>query len=136
MGSVILILVGLSYVYWGVWRGIFKGRQAFLLAVGILVSSSKVFSPQYLIWLIPLVAITAGLSLDWILVAALTLLEYPVLFSVAALDLRPSSGLFLAFAIVLAMCNLALVIAVGRFAWNAAQKPAPAIRPATVGSSP
>jgi hypothetical protein len=136
IASVILILAGLSYVYWGVWRGIFKGRQAFLLAVGILVSTSKVFSPQYLIWLIPLVAITARLSLDWILVAALTLLEYPVLFSVAALDLRPSSGLFLAFAIVLVLRNMALVIAVGRFAWNAAQESAPVMSPATVGSSP
>jgi hypothetical protein len=136
IGSAILVLAGLASVYWGVWRGNFSGRQAFLLAVGILVITSKVFSPQYLIWLVPLIAISTRLSLDWILVAALTLLEYPVLFSVAALDRRPGSGLFLPLAIILVLRNLALVIALGRFAWNAAHEPAPVMSPATIGSSP
>jgi hypothetical protein len=135
IGSAILVLAGLASVYWGVWRGNFSGRQAFLLAVGILVITSKVFSPQYLIWLVPLIAISTRLSLDWILVAALTLLEYPVLFSVAALDRRPGSGLFLPLAIILVLRNLALVIALGRFAWNA-HEPAPVMSPATIGSSP
>jgi hypothetical protein len=136
IGSAILVLAGLASVYWGVWRGNFSGRQAFLLAVGILVITSKVFSPQYLIWLVPLIAISTRLSLDWILVAALTLLEYPVLFSVAALDRRPTSGLFLPLAIILVLRNLALAIALGRFAWNAAHEPSPVMRPATIGSSP
>jgi hypothetical protein len=128
IGSGILTLGGLLYTYWGLWRGAFNGRQASRLAVGILILTSKVFSPQYLIWLVPLVAIAAKLSLDWILVAVLTLLEYPFVFCVAVMVRPPSSGLFLALALLLALRNLALVVAVGRFAANAARNSAPGIK--------
>jgi hypothetical protein len=134
--SGILTVCGLLFTYWGLWRGKFNGRQAFLLAISIVVITSKVLSPQYLIWLVPLVAIAARLSIDWILVAALTLLEYPLLFSVAALDLRLSSGLFVALAAVVALRNLALLVAVGRFAWGAAKATAVAVDRATIGPGP
>ncbi|HXA43400.1 MAG TPA: hypothetical protein VNV65_10875 [Candidatus Solibacter sp.] len=106
--------VGLLFVYWATWRRRLTGRQAFLLTIGVLLLTNKVFSPQYLIWLIPFVAIAAEASLDWLLVAALTVLEYPVLFSVANLDLQVGSGPFTALAVVIGLRNLALAFAIGR----------------------
>ena len=42
--------------------------------------TSKVFSAQYLIWIMPLIALVDGLDVPWILVALLTTVIFPILF--------------------------------------------------------
>lgn len=63
------------------WRRQATLGLAALLLLGSLVVGSKVFSPQYLIWLSPLVALEYGASvaalLGWSLVGGLTTLCFP-----------------------------------------------------------
>jgi hypothetical protein len=62
--------------------------RATLVTVGAIIVLNKVFSAQYLIWLIPLVASEEGLTAGWLAVAALTTLIYPLLWLRA-----PAAGL-------------------------------------------
>lgn len=65
-------------LFWG--RKLTLG-QAALLLLGSLIVGSKVFSPQYLIWLSPLIALEYGANvtalLGWSVVGALTTLCFP-----------------------------------------------------------
>ena len=63
-----------------VGRGTLPLGRASLVTVAAIVVLNKVFSAQYLIWLIPLVASEEGLTPAWFAVAALTTLAYPVLW--------------------------------------------------------
>lgn len=63
-------------------RGRLNFFQTSLALLTIAVLSSKVFSAQYLIWLIPLWA-RAPLRWQWIAVAVLTTIGYPVTFVLA-----------------------------------------------------
>src|SRR5207302_5353942 len=51
-----LLLVGLVYTYWLQWRGKIDLATSSLLTLLLVIGTSKVFSPQYLIWVAPLVA--------------------------------------------------------------------------------
>jgi hypothetical protein len=63
-----------------VGRGTLALGRASLVTVAAIVVLNKVFSAQYLVWLIPLVASEEGLPPAWFAVAALTTLAYPVLW--------------------------------------------------------
>lgn len=67
------------------WRRRVTLGLAALLLLGSLVVASKVFSPQYLIWLSPLVALEYGVSvlplLGWSIVGALTTLCFPYAYN-------------------------------------------------------
>ena len=73
--------------------GLWRGAAALVLA---LLLGSKVLSPQYIAWLVPLLtmAAVAGPALDWPLaaallaIAALTGLTYPGELGIADADLR------------------------------------------------
>ena len=52
------------------------GRSFVLTALVVLVTS-KLFSPQYMLWLFPLVAYVEGLRLRWVVLAVLTVAIYP-----------------------------------------------------------
>jgi hypothetical protein len=82
----LLSLAGLAggslLVYWRVWRGRLSPGQAFLAAIGILLICNKVLSPQYFMWVLPLVAYVLGLDLLWLLICFLTTLIYPFLYHV------------------------------------------------------
>jgi hypothetical protein len=102
--------------------------QACLACLAVVLATSKVLSPQYLIWILPLVAFVVGLDPVWIGVCVLTFLVYPVLFELTGLA---SGGQATAFAPVflatVATRNGLLLIA----AWRALQGPARA--PALAG---
>ncbi len=71
---------GLMWVYWRLWLGRMDLARAFLAVICIVLLSSKVFSPQYLIWVLPFVVLVEELDSVWLLVCACTTLIYPVLY--------------------------------------------------------
>jgi Glycosyltransferase family 87 len=89
----------LAAIYAGVLFQVGRGRMALgraaLVTVGAIIVLNKVFSAQYLVWLIPLVASEEGLTVGWLAVAALTTLCYPLLWLRA-----PAAGLPLMVALL------------------------------------
>jgi hypothetical protein len=79
-----LLVAGLLFTWWLQWRGkldIFTGSLLTLLVVMI---TGKVFSPQYLMWVIPLIAYVGKANWRWLVswgvVCALTLLDFPIIY--------------------------------------------------------
>jgi hypothetical protein len=52
----LLTFAGILFVLWLQWRKRIDLAQAMVGLVSVLITTGKVFSPQYLIWLIPLLA--------------------------------------------------------------------------------
>ena len=80
-----LFLAVLAATYLGI---LFRARRgslglgpAAVLTVAAILAFSKILSAQYLLWLLPLVAVEEGLAPAWIAVAALTTLAYPFLWA-------------------------------------------------------
>lgn len=80
MLSTLVLVSGCLVVYWRLARRRISVGRAFLLCICIVLVTSKVFSTQYLIWVLPLVAEVEGASLVWILICLLTFLDYPLLY--------------------------------------------------------
>jgi hypothetical protein len=77
-GGLGLCLAGSLFVFTLQWRGKLSLGQAMIALLCLLISSGKVFSPQYLIWLIPLIAYV-GPSRKWLYAwAAVSLLTTDV----------------------------------------------------------
>ncbi|HEY4035457.1 MAG TPA: glycosyltransferase family 87 protein [Ktedonobacteraceae bacterium] len=80
-----LLVVSLFSTCWLQWRGRIDLAMASLLTLLIVIVTGKVFSPQYLIWVIPLVAYVGQSRLRWlcfwILVGLLTSWIFPFLFA-------------------------------------------------------
>jgi hypothetical protein len=74
------LVAGCLFVYWRQSKGRIDVGRAFLAVVCVAIVTSKVFSPQYLIWALPLVAMIEGFDLIWIATSLLTTLVYPILF--------------------------------------------------------
>lgn len=76
----LLLGVGLEVLVWKGWAaGRWSWTEAAILAVGILIITSKVYSAQYWIWMVPLVARSSPrFSAGWAVVAALTTAVYPI----------------------------------------------------------
>ncbi len=62
---------GLLAAYWRVWRGRDSLGRGAILVLLILLGAGKTASPQYILWLLPTVAVVEGIRLRWIAVAAL-----------------------------------------------------------------
>jgi hypothetical protein len=112
LGSSVALVLGLLWVYWRMARGALRLPQAVLAALCVTLVTSKVLSAQYLLWVLPFVAIVYELDLLWLAICVLTTLAYPFLVEV----LSPSWGetydpLFLG---ALALRNALLVIAAAR----------------------
>jgi hypothetical protein len=78
----ILLCLGFIYILIQQWKKSLDLVQAALAALLLLVATSKVFSPQYLIWVIPVLALGAtGNRKVWIFwggISILTTLIFPV----------------------------------------------------------
>ena len=59
------------------WRGNDTVGRSFVLTMLVVLVTSKLFSPQYMLWLFPLVAYVEGLRLRWVVLAVLTVAIYP-----------------------------------------------------------
>lgn len=77
--------VGLLYTFWLQWRGKLDIYTVSLLTVLIILITGKVFSPQYLIWLSPLLAFVGKANWKWLItwgiVGLLTTWVYPTMYN-------------------------------------------------------
>jgi hypothetical protein len=125
-------LAGLGWVYWRSWLGKLDFGRGLLAVICLTLLTSKVFSPQYLIWALPLVVEVEGIDAVWLLICACTTLIYPVLYVndhiFGTPGPLPYTGTFLG---TIAIRNAALIVAAARVvlpnrrpAWYPAVEPA------------
>jgi hypothetical protein len=78
-------VLGYLYVTWLQWRGKLDLVQTFIALLLVFIATGKVFSPQYLIWLMPLLAYSSALDGFWLLfwgsISLLTTIIYPYLYT-------------------------------------------------------
>ncbi|GAC1657589.1 MAG: hypothetical protein NVS4B7_03340 [Ktedonobacteraceae bacterium] len=81
----IAFVLGYAYTIWQQWRGKVDMMQAFIALLLVFIAAGKVFSPQYLIWLMPLLAYASSLDLLWLAwwgsISLLTTIIYPYLYT-------------------------------------------------------
>lgn len=82
--TTLLLLLGLGFTYWLQWRGKIDVATSTLLTLLIVMMTGKVFSPQYLIWVAPLVAYVGQANYRWLIswgiLSLLTTIIYPYLY--------------------------------------------------------
>ncbi|MGO8950242.1 MAG: glycosyltransferase 87 family protein [Ktedonobacterales bacterium] len=78
--SAVALVCGCLWVYSRQARAKLTVSQAFLACLGIVLVTNKIFSPQYLIWIIPIVAYVEGLDLFWVAICFLTWCDYPIIY--------------------------------------------------------
>jgi len=81
----VLFAAGALFVLYRQATGRLTLRQACLACVCVLLATSKVLSTQYLVWVLPLVAMELELDAVWILICVLTALIFPGLYFLTAL---------------------------------------------------
>ena len=80
-----LLVSGYIYVLWMQWRGRLDVTQTMIAMLLVFIATGKVFSPQYLIWLIPLLAYAGAFDPFWLffwgVVSLLTTFIYSYLYA-------------------------------------------------------
>ncbi len=91
--STLGLIAGLAYTFWLQWRDKLDIYTASLLTVLIIIITGKVFSPQYLIWLAPLLAFVGQANWRWLLtwgvIGLLTTWIYPNMYNSTPLKYVP-----------------------------------------------
>jgi hypothetical protein len=64
----VLLVAGYLYTLFIQWRGKLDVTQAFIAVLLVYIVTGKVFSPQYLMWLIPLLAYSGAYNRFWLIV--------------------------------------------------------------------
>ncbi len=64
----LLFIIGYLYALFKQWRGKLDVTQACIAVLLVFIVTGKVFSPQYLIWLIPLLAYSGAYNRFWLIV--------------------------------------------------------------------
>lgn len=96
-------------------RGKLAWERAFLAALCIVVVTNKVFSPQYLIWVLPFAALIDGFDVLWLAVCVLTSLDFPVFYHIYGLCMPADKVVYPPiFLASLAVRNGLLLIITGR----------------------
>jgi hypothetical protein len=80
-----VFVLGYIFTLWQQWRGRIDLLQTFIALHLVFIATGKVFSPQYLIWLMPLLAYASAIDGLWILcwgsISLLTTIIYPYLYT-------------------------------------------------------
>ena len=78
--SAVALLAGVCFVYWRQARGRLSVGRAFLGCLCIVLVTNKIFSPQYLIWVLPVVAAVEGFDILWVAICLLTWIDFPLIY--------------------------------------------------------
>lgn len=130
--SDLALLGGCLLVYWRQLNGRIEFGRALTLCVLVVICANRVLSPQYLIWVLPLVAIMErDYDLVWLAVCALTTLIFPFAYDSTGLRGQPMPAQYPPyFPALIAVRNALLIVGTVRFATRAARPrntaPAPA----------
>jgi len=83
--SEILFVAGYIYSIYLQWRGKLDVVQVCIAILFVFIATGKVFSPQYLIWIIPLLAYSGAFNRIWLVawgsLSLLTTIIYPYLYT-------------------------------------------------------
>lgn len=84
LGGTLLLITGLLYIWWLQVRGKVRLPLAAILTLLVVMVTGKVFSPQYLLWVAPLIAYVGGTNWRWLVgwgsVSVVTTIIYPFLY--------------------------------------------------------
>jgi hypothetical protein len=109
------LLAGLLYTFWLHLRGRLDIYTASLLTVLIIIFTGKVFSPQYLIWIAPLLAFVGKANWKWLttwgIIGLLTTWIYPNMYDAAPLKYVPLLSTFYPVVLARNLCILGFIIA-------------------------
>jgi hypothetical protein len=78
--SALALLAGCLWVYWRQGHGRLTIGQAFVACLCAVLVTNKIFSPQYLIWVLPVVAYVEGFDVLWVAICLLTTLDFPIIY--------------------------------------------------------
>lgn len=82
---IVAFVAGYLFTMWQQWRGKLDVLQTFIALLLVFIVTGKVFSPQYLMWLMPLLAYASALDGFWLLfwgsISLLTSIIYPFLYT-------------------------------------------------------
>ena len=118
-----LFVLGYGVTIFWQWRGKLNLSQVFVTLILIFIVTGKVFSPQYLIWLIPLLAYNGSFHRPWVVIWSciflLTTIIYPDMYTLT-MGLRVSAYVP-AFILLVAARNVLLLLSTLAFLsgwWN------------------
>lgn len=88
----LLLIIGLLYVYWLQWRGKTPLVISLVLILLVVICTGKVFSPQYLLWIIPFVAYAGEWKKRWLAswtgIGLLTTWVFPYIYTATNVFLK------------------------------------------------
>ncbi len=116
LSAQVALVAGLLWVYWSQARGRLGLTRAAVAGLLVVICTGRVLSPQYLIWVLPLIAISER-ALDplWLGICLLTTLVFPFAYmQVHPVGSGPPASYPVFLLGLIALRNAALVVATVR----------------------
>jgi hypothetical protein len=123
------LVVGCAAVYWWRLNGRLSLGRALTLCLLVIVCSNRVFSPQYLMWVLPMIALVEKeYDVVWLAICGLTTMVFPYAYDWAGLHGTGTPSSYpLFFPGLIAVRNGLLVLAAARFMRRSLLAPAKAL---------
>ncbi len=111
------LVAGCLWIYWRQLSGRMAFGRALALCLLVIVSTNRVFSPQYLMWVLPMVVIMEQeYDVTWLAICALTTVIFPYAYDWAGLHGTGTPASYpLFFPALIAVRNALLLVATLRF---------------------